>query len=45
MPTKEIKSVIHAKDTEITVISTIENEDFISLTDIVSYRYCKIQKS
>lgn len=38
MPNNSIKSVIHAKDTEIAVISAIGKEDYISLTDIARYR-------
>ena len=40
MPPKEkqLKSVIHAKDTEITVLSATGEEDYISLTDIAKYR-------
>lgn len=34
---KQIKSVIHAKDTEITVLSMTGEEDYISLTDIARY--------
>lgn len=34
---KQIKSVIHAKDTEITVLSMAGEEDYISLTDIARY--------
>ncbi len=32
------KTVIHAKDTEISVISNIEQDDYISLTDIAKYK-------
>lgn len=35
---KTVTSVIHAKDTEITVLSTRNEDDFISLTDIAKYR-------
>lgn len=35
---KQIQSVIHAKDTEITVLSMTGEEDYISLTDIAKYR-------
>lgn len=35
---KQIKSVIHAKDAEITVISTTGTDDYISLTDIARYQ-------
>ena len=38
MPNNSIKSVIHAKDTDIAVISSIGKEDYISLTDIAKYR-------
>lgn len=38
MPNNSIKSVIHAKDTDIAVISTVGKEDYISLTDIARYR-------
>ena len=39
MPRKsEIHSVIHAKNTEISVITTTEKEDYISITDIAKYR-------
>ena len=38
MSEKNIKSVIHAKDTDIAVISTIGQDDYISLTDIARYR-------
>ena len=38
MPNNSIKSVIHAKDTDIAVISAIGKEDYISLTDIARYR-------
>lgn len=38
MPNNSIKSVIHAKDTDISVISAIGKEDYISLTDIARYR-------
>lgn len=34
---KQIKSIIHAKDTEITVLSMTGEEDYISLTDIARY--------
>lgn len=34
----DIKSVIHAKDTDIAVISAVGQEDYISLTDIARYR-------
>ena len=34
---KQIKSVIHAKNTEITVLSMTGEEDYISLTDIARY--------
>lgn len=35
---KNVKTVIHAKDTEISVISNIEQDDYISLTDIARYK-------
>lgn len=35
---KEIKSTIHAKDTDITIISKPTQDDYISLTDIAKYR-------
>jgi len=35
---KETKSVIHAKDTDITVISRPSQDDYISLTDIAKYK-------
>lgn len=35
---KEIKSTIHAKDTDITVISKPSQDDYISLTDIAKYK-------
>ena len=35
MPNNSIKSVIHAKDTD---ISAVEKEEYISLTDIARYR-------
>ena len=35
---KSVKTVIHAKDTEISVISNIEQDDYISLTDIARYK-------
>ena len=38
MPNNSIKSVIHAKDTDIAVISAIGKEDYISLTDIARYK-------
>ena len=38
MSVKNIKSVIHAKDTDIAVISAIGEDDYISLTDIARYR-------
>lgn len=38
MQNNNIKNVIHAKDTEIAVISAIGKEDYISLTDIAKYR-------
>lgn len=38
MPNNSIKSVIHAKDTDISVISAVGKEDYISLTDIARYR-------
>ena len=38
MSVKNIKSVIHAKDTDIAVISAIGQDDYISLTDIARYR-------
>jgi len=38
MQNDSIKSVIHAKDTEIAVISAVGKEDYISLTDIARYR-------
>ena len=33
-----VKTVIHAKNTEISVISNIEQDDYISLTDIAKYK-------
>ena len=38
MSIKNINSVIHAKDTDIAVISAIGQDDYISLTDIARYR-------
>lgn len=38
MSVNNIKSVIHAKDTDIAVISAIGQDDYISLTDIARYR-------
>lgn len=38
MKNNDIKSVIHAKDTDIAVISAVGKEDYISLTDIARYR-------
>ncbi len=38
MSVKNIKSVIHAKNTDIAVISAIGQDDYISLTDIARYR-------
>ncbi len=38
MQNNDIKSIIHAKDTDIAVISTVGKEDYISLTDIARYR-------
>lgn len=38
MSSNDIKSVIHAKDTDIAVISAVGQEDYISLTDIARYR-------
>ena len=38
MGSNNIKSVIHAKDTDIAVISAIGQDDYISLTDIARYR-------
>lgn len=38
MPSNDIKSVIHAKDTDIAVISAVGQDDYISLTDIARYR-------
>lgn len=35
---KPVQSVIHAKDVEISVVSNIGKEDYISLTDIASYK-------
>ena len=35
---KDIKSVLHAKDTEIVVISKPSQDDYISLTDIARYK-------
>ena len=35
---KPVKSVIHAKDVEISVVSNIWKEDYISLTDIAAYK-------
>lgn len=34
----KIKSTIHAKDIDISVLTSVENEDYISLTDIAKYR-------
>ena len=33
----KIKSTIHAKDIDISVLTSVENEDYISLTDIARY--------
>lgn len=33
-----IKSTIHANETEITMYTTTQNDDFISLTDIAKHR-------
>lgn len=39
MPKKTVvNSTIHAKDVEISVITSVDNEDYISLTDIARYR-------
>ena len=39
MPNKpNIRSTIHAKDVEISVMTYLDNEDYISLTDIARYR-------
>ncbi len=38
MQNNNIKSVIHAKDTDIAVISAVGKDDYISLTDIARYR-------
>ncbi|MCM1382741.1 MAG: KilA-N domain-containing protein [Muribaculaceae bacterium] len=38
MQNNSIKSVIHAKDTDIAVISAVGKDDYISLTDIARYR-------
>ena len=35
---KPIKDVIHAKDTEIAVLSYAHSDDYISLTDIAAYK-------
>lgn len=35
---KEIKNTIHAKDTEISVLSSANKDDYISLTDLAKYR-------
>lgn len=35
---KPIQSVIHAKDTEIAVLSSVKQDDYISLTDIAKYK-------
>ena len=35
---KPVKEVIHAKDTEITVLSYVKADDYISLTDIARYK-------
>ena len=35
---KPVKEIIHAKDTEITVLSYVNADDYISLTDIAKYR-------
>lgn len=35
---KPVKEVIHAKDTEITVLSYVNADDYISLTDIARYK-------
>ena len=35
---KPVKEVIHAKDTEITVLSYVNADDYISLTDIASFK-------
>lgn len=34
----KIKSTIHAKDIDISVVTSLNNEDYISLTDIAKYR-------
>ena len=38
MANNDVKSVIHAKDTDISIISSPGQEDYISLTDIARYR-------
>ena len=35
---KPIKEVIHAKDTEIAVLSYAHSDDYISLTDIAKHK-------
>ena len=35
----KIKSTIHAKDIDISVLTSVENEDYISLTDIARYAH------
>jgi len=40
MANKKIESVIHANGVDITVVTTVGNEeDYISLTDIAKYAY------
>lgn len=38
MPDKLVKSTLKAKDNEISLFTTSDNEDYISLTDIAKYR-------
>ncbi|MBQ8780689.1 MAG: KilA-N domain-containing protein [Oscillospiraceae bacterium] len=38
MSVNDVKSVIHAKDTDISIISSPGQDDYISLTDIARYR-------
>ncbi len=35
---EKIKSTIHAKDIDISVLTSMDNADYISLTDIARYR-------
>ena len=35
---ENFKSTIHAKDVEISIVTSINNEDYISLTDIAKYK-------